>query len=79
MSSWLALRHFFPPLEAGCDCVVEPRDIHPTDALQAQLEEWQQPQIEILQLPSYLPLLNLIEILWRFIKYESLQVRDYCS
>jgi transposase len=50
--------------------VVDQASIHTCDALQGKLEEWNERQIEIFQLPSYSPELNLIEILWRFIKYE---------
>jgi len=30
-------------------------------------------------LPSYSPQLNLIEILWRFIKYEWLEIEAYSN
>ena len=33
--------------------------------------------LEIFELPSYSPELNLIEILWRFIKYEWIDVKAY--
>jgi hypothetical protein len=39
--------------------------------------EWQQRNIEIFQLLSYSPQLNLIEILWRFIKYEWIEISAY--
>jgi transposase len=41
------------------------------------LEEWNERQIEIFQLPSYSPELNLIEILWRFMKYEWIEISAY--
>ena len=53
--------------------------IHTSYAIQDKLEEWQQRSIEIFELPSYSPQLNLIEILWRFIKYEWIEVSAYQS
>ena len=47
--------------------------------MQDNLEEWQQRQIEMFWLPSYSPQLNLIEILWRFIKYEWIEIKAYRS
>lgn len=61
---------FFPTVEKRTVIVVAQASIHTSDAIQDKLEEWGQRQIEIFQLPSYSPELNLIEILWRFIKYE---------
>jgi transposase len=57
--------------------VVDQASIHTCDALQDKLEEWNERQIEIFQLPSYSPELNLIEILWRFIKYEWIEISAY--
>ncbi len=59
--------------------VVDQASIHTSDLVQDKLEEWQQRQIEIFQLPSYSPELNLIEILWRFIKYEWIEISAYHS
>lgn len=44
-----------------------------------KLEEWQQRNIEIFELPSYSSELNLIEILWRFIKYDWMEISAYRS
>lgn len=44
-----------------------------------KLDEWKERQIEIFQLPSYSPQLNLIEILWRFMKYEWIEISAYRS
>jgi len=35
--------------------------------------------LKIFRLPSYSPELNLIEILWRFIKYEWIELQAYKS
>ena len=48
-------------------------------AVQDKYEEWKEGNIEIFELPSYSPELNLIEMLWRFIKYEWIEVSAYQS
>ncbi|MGI8504809.1 MAG: transposase, partial [Hassallia sp.] len=39
-----------------------------------KIEEWKERGITIFALPSYSPELNLIEILWRFIKYQWIEI-----
>ena len=51
--------------------------IHTSDAMIEKLEEWRQKKLEIFWLPTYSPQLNLIEILWKFIKYEWIEVGAY--
>lgn len=70
---------FFAKVNKRTVIVVDQASIHTSDAMQDKLEEWAQRQIEIFQLPSYSPQLNLIEILWRFIKYEWIEVSAYHS
>lgn len=70
---------FFAKVNKRTVIVVDQASIHTSDAIQDKLEEWAQRQIEIFQLPSYSPQLNLIEILWRFIKYEWIEVSAYHS
>ena len=53
--------------------------IHTSGIILDQLEEWQERHLTLFQLPAYSPHLNLIEILWRFIKYEWLEVSAYSS
>ncbi len=45
----------------------------------SQLEEWKQKRLEIFWLPTYSPKLNLIEILWKFLKDEWIEVDAYES
>jgi transposase len=70
---------FFPTTHKRTVIVVDQASLHTSDAFYDQLEEWQQRNIEIFQLPSYSPQLNLIEILWRFIKYEWIEIGAYRS
>ena len=42
-----------------------------------KIEEWKEQELYIFFLPRYSPHLNIIEILWRKIKYEWLKPKDY--
>ena len=53
--------------------------IHTGSNIFDYLESWSQRNIEIFVLPSYSPHLNLIKILWRFMKYECLEIEAYLS
>ena len=44
-----------------------------------RLEEWKERGLTIFELPAYSPELNLIEILWRFIKYEWIEINAYTN
>lgn len=68
---------FFPTVTKRTVIVVDQASIHTSDAIHDKLEDWQQRNIEIFQLPSYSPQLNLIELLWRFIKYEWIELSAY--
>jgi transposase len=70
---------FFPAVEKPTVIVVDQASIHTSDAIADKIEEWKQRNITIFQLPSYSPELNLIEILWRFIKYEWIEIDAYKS
>jgi transposase len=70
---------FFPRVSKRTVIVVDQASIHTSAAIEDKLEEWNARQIELLVLPSYSPQLNLIEILWRFIKYEWMEISAYQS
>ena len=52
---------------------------HKSDAFQSRLEEWEARGLYVYLLPAYSPELNLIEILWRMIKYHWLPLKAYES
>ena len=53
--------------------------IHRSKLMQGKLEEWEDRGFYILNLPTYSPHSNIIEILWRKMKYEWLKPEDYGS
>jgi len=52
---------------------------HHSEKFNAKLGEWITKGLRIFHLPTYSPHLNLIETLWRKIKYEWLKPADYAS
>lgn len=70
---------FFPGVNQRTVIVVDQASIHTSDAIHNKLAEWQERDPKIFQLPSYSPQLNLIEILWRFVKYEWTEISAYQS
>lgn len=59
--------------------VMDNARIHPSAAFEEQKPKWQKRGVEVFFLPKYSPQLNLIEILWRFMKYEWIDFRAYTS
>ena len=57
--------------------VLDNATIHHSEAFKEKIDEWQQKDLYIFFLPTYSPHLNLIETLWRKIKYEWLKPQDY--
>ena len=53
--------------------------VHKSAAIEAKIEDWKARHVEIFWLPPYSPELNLIEILWRFMKYEWIEFEAYES
>lgn len=57
--------------------ILDNASIHTSTEFEEQLERWQQEGLSVKFLPPYSPELNLIEILWRKIKYEWLPLEAY--
>ena len=57
--------------------VLDNAPIDRSKAFQKKISEWRKKKMEIFWLPTYSPQLNLIEILWRFIKYEWIEPSAY--
>jgi transposase len=59
--------------------VMDNSSIHQNNFLWNKEQEWAEKGLEIFFLPTYSPHLNIIEILWRFIKYKWLESEAYES
>lgn len=63
--------------QVPCLVVLDNASIHRSRAFKAKLADWKQRGVGLHFLPPYSPELNLIEILWRKIKYEWLPLDAY--
>ena len=59
--------------------VLDNARIHRSLLMQSKIGEWESKNLYISFLPAYSPHLNLIETLWRKMKYEWLKAEDYAS
>jgi transposase len=70
---------FSQRLERPSLVLVDNAPIHTSDEFEVEIERWQKEDLYVKFLPAYCPELNLIEILWRKIKYEWLPLDAYQS
>ena len=59
--------------------ILDNASIHHSKAVEQRANEWMKQGVFLYFLPTYSPELNLIEILWRKIKYEWLPLNSYTS
>lgn len=59
--------------------IVDNASMHTSGKFKGKLEEWAENGLTVKYLPTYSPELNLIEIVWRFIKYSWLPLSAYLS
>lgn len=59
--------------------VVDNASTHTAKQVQERREVWQERGLFLFYLPPYSPHLNIAEVLWRKLKGEWLQARDYLS
>jgi transposase len=59
--------------------IIDNASIHTSGKFKGKLVEWEENGLTVKYLPPYSPELNLIEIVWRFIKYSWLPLSAYQS
>ncbi len=59
--------------------VIDNAPTHTSKAFNENIKQWEEKGLFIKRLPSYSPELNIIEILWRFVKYKWLPFSAYNS
>lgn len=74
-----AIDKFSENLSKKTVILMDQASIHTSEKILNKLEEWEKKNLQIFWLPPYSPHLNLIEILWRFIKYEWIELSAYDS
>lgn len=59
--------------------VLDNASVHTAKRIQNQRKVWEERGLTLFYLPPYSPQLNLIEILWKMLKYYWLKPDDYAS
>ena len=59
--------------------VMDQASIHVGQSVSERRQDWAQRGVYLFDLPTYSPELNLIEIVWRFMKYEWIELKAYQS
>ena len=71
------LEAFFPAVELPTVIVMDQASVHTAQQVKERRQEWAQRGLYLFELPAYSPELNLIEIAWRFMKYEWMDIEAY--
>jgi len=72
-----SIEALLPALPGPTVLVLDNATVHRSKLVQAKRKEWKQKGLRLLFLPPYCPHLNLIEMLWRMIKYRWLWPEAY--
>ncbi len=59
--------------------VIDNAPTHRSKKFNENIEKWKSMGLNLLYLPPYSPQLNKIETLWRFMKYEWINIKAYNS
>jgi hypothetical protein len=73
------INDFCKDLDKKTVLVMDNSPIHTSETFQDHIPAWEEKGLDIFYLPKYSPALNCIEILWRFIKYEWIELDAYKS
>ncbi len=70
---------FAEQIEQPTTIVIDNASIHTSDEFNSHIEGWKEKGLKVYRLPTYSPELNIIEIVWRKIKYDWLPFDAYKS
>jgi transposase len=74
-----SIEALLPTLPGPTVLVLDNASVHRSKLVQARRKEWKKKGLRLLFLPPYCPHLNLIEILWRMVKYRWLDCAAYAD
>ena len=74
-----AIEDFLPRCTKPTVLILDNAPWHTSEGFMAKRKQWMEKDLYIFYLPKYSPHLNLIETLWRKMKYEWLRPKDYNS
>jgi transposase len=66
-------------IEKPTTVIIDNASIHTSDEFNSNIKDWEEKGLTIYRLPTYSPELNIIEIVWRKIKYDWLPFDAYKS
>lgn len=66
-------------IEKKTIAIIDNASVHTSKKFKNELGKWEAKGLHVKYLPTYSPELNLIEIVWRFIKYKWLPLEAYLS
>ncbi len=75
--SWSQLEALSFSLQRQTVVVLDNAPAHVAKRVQERRGFWQQRGLWVFYLPPYSPHLNIVEVLWRKLKYQWLQPQDY--
>ena len=73
------LTWFAEQIEKLTTIIIDNASIHTSDEFDSHIEGWEKKGLKVYRLPTYSPELNIIEIVWRKIKYDWLPFDAYKS
>ncbi len=74
-----SINHFITGLRGATSLVIDNASIYTSSEFLENIEGWQKQGLTIVPISPYSPELNLIEILWRKIKYEWMPFSAYLN
>lgn len=70
---------FCDSIDQPCAIIIDNAPIHHSNSFKSKIPIWEEQGLYVFYLPCYSPHLNLIETLWRKIKYEWLKAHHYLN
>lgn len=70
---------FSSQIERPTVVILDNAPTHTSEKFQDSIDGWKKKGLSLYFLPPYSPILNKIEILWRFIKYYWFELESYLS
>jgi len=70
---------FAEQIDKPTTIIIDNASIHTSDEFDSHIEGWEKKDLKVYRLPTYSPELNIIEIVWRKIKYDWLPFDAYKS
>lgn len=80
-SSWMIswIDDFVASIKKETVILLDNASWHRSAEFTEKIEDWKQKGLHIFFLPTYSPELNIVEILWKKMKYEWLKPKDYLN